>query len=185
MPLLRDLLGLARNLDNASLFPLPVRNESTFGGFYMKRQIKRIQRGFTLIELMIVVAIIAILAAIAVPQYQDYVTRSRWANTFSSMAAIKTAISECVQRNSGDFSQCNTIAGLDLRDSGGTALTALPTLPGTSGALTISAAGVIAFTGLTNQAGCAVTVTPTNSGNAITWVIASTTTGCGRSRLVV
>lgn len=146
---------------------------------------RKVQQGFTLIELMIVVAIIGILAAIAVPQYQDYVTRSRWSNTFTAMAPIKTAIAECTQRNNGDFALCDTIAELDLRDNTGTLLTALPTLPGTTAALTISTAGEIGFTGATNQAGCAVTVTPTNNGQAITWVIASNTAGCGRSRLGV
>ena len=146
---------------------------------------RKVQQGFTLIELMIVVAIIGILAAIAVPQYQDYVTRSRWSNTFTAMAPIKTAIAECVQRNNGDFDLCNAPLELDLRDNLGNALTVLPTLPGTTGALTISAAGVIGFTGAPNQAGCAVTVTPTNNGQAITWVIATTTTTCGRSRLGV
>jgi type IV pilus assembly protein PilA len=146
---------------------------------------RKAQQGFTLIELMIVVAIIGILAAIAVPQYQDYVTRSRWSNTFSAMAAIKTAIAECTQRNNGDFALCDTIAELDLRDSSGNALAAFPRLPGTTAALTISTAGVISFTGEANQASCAVTVTPTNNGSAITWAIASATAGCGRSRLGV
>ncbi len=143
---------------------------------------RKAQQGFTLIELMIVVAIIGILAAIAIPQYQDYVTRSRWANTFSALGPIKTAIGECAQRNNGVISSCNTVAELDLRDLSGSALAAFPTLPGTTGALAISDTGVISFKGVANQGGCEITVAPSSNGNVITWNIASSTAGCGRSR---
>jgi type IV pilus assembly protein PilA len=53
---------------------------------------KKLQQGFTLIELMIVVAIIGILAAIAVPAYQDYTVKSKVSEAASLMAATKTAI---------------------------------------------------------------------------------------------
>jgi type IV pilus assembly protein PilA len=56
--------------------------------------IKTIQKGFTLIELMIVVAIIAILAAIAIPAYQDYLIRSQVSEGASLAAGAKTAVSE-------------------------------------------------------------------------------------------
>ena len=69
------------------------------------------QKGFTLIELMIVVAIIAILAAIAISQYQDYVIRSQVSEGSSLADGVKTAVGEFVN-NRGYYPAANTSAGL-------------------------------------------------------------------------
>lgn len=62
------------------------------------------QQGFTLIELMIVVAIIAILAAIAIPQYQNYVNRAAVSRGVGEAGAYKTAIEDCLA--SGETAAC-------------------------------------------------------------------------------
>ncbi|WP_423357054.1 pilin [Pseudomonas citronellolis] len=73
------------------------------------------QKGFTLIELMIVVAIIGILAAVALPAYQDYTARAKVTEVMLQVDACKTAVSEFVQSNSSfpadaDAAGCSTTA---------------------------------------------------------------------------
>jgi type IV pilus assembly protein PilA len=80
----------------------------------MKRSMQKVQKGFTLIELMIVVAIIGILAAVAIPQYQDYITKSKWADTMASVGPLKLAIAECLQNKSGVSTNCVLPADLGL-----------------------------------------------------------------------
>ena len=70
------------------------------------------QQGFTLIELMIVVAIIGILAAIAIPAYQDYTIRAQVSEGISLASGAKTAIAEYYQNN-GDMPADNTVAGIE------------------------------------------------------------------------
>lgn len=72
---------------------------------------KQIQKGFTLIELMIVIAIIGILAAIALPAYQDYIARSQMSEAFNLAGGQKGAVSE-YHSNHGDWPADNAAAGV-------------------------------------------------------------------------
>jgi type IV pilus assembly protein PilA len=66
----------------------------------MKRSMQKVQQGFTLIELMIVVAIIGILAAVALPAYQDYTKRAKLSEVILAASGCRTSITEIYQTNS-------------------------------------------------------------------------------------
>jgi type IV pilus assembly protein PilA len=69
---------------------------------------QQMQKGFTLIELMIVVAIIGILAAVAIPAYQDYTIKAKLSNAISGVNSLKTAIAVCGQEAGGVLDNCNS-----------------------------------------------------------------------------
>jgi len=69
------------------------------------------QQGFTLIELMIVVAIIAILAAIAIPQYNDYTARAQLTEAFTLASGLKTPIAEAYAQDDSDTASCVVPSG--------------------------------------------------------------------------
>ena len=86
----------------------------------MKKQVQNIQKGFTLIELMIVVAIIGILAAVALPAYQTYVIKSKLSEVIMATSQCRTAVSEVYQTADSDTFPSSG-GNFGCEDSGGTA----------------------------------------------------------------
>ena len=117
---------------------------------------KMIQKGFTLIELMIVVAIIGILAAVALPAYQDYTIRAKVSELILAASGFKTGISEKAQTD-------NTLA------SAGSGLTVTAVGKVTGGS--VSDSGLIQIAGSNTSVGTVVTIvlTPTFVSGQITW----------------
>jgi type IV pilus assembly protein PilA len=83
----------------------------------MKNMKRNVQQGFTLIELMIVIAIVAILVALAVPAYQDYTIRTKVAEGLSVAASAKLAAAETCQSDGAITGLTNTLAGYTFTGS--------------------------------------------------------------------
>jgi len=120
---------------------------------------KSIQKGFTLIELMIVVAIIGILAAVALPAYQDYTIRAKTSELILAASASRTSVTEAAQ-------QLNTIVGSGANIVMGSG--------GKISAATVSADGLITIMGVDSSmgtTGISVTLTPSwnATANTVIW----------------
>ncbi|REH38791.1 type IV pilus assembly protein PilA [Paraperlucidibaca baekdonensis] len=139
-------------------------------------------RGFSLIELMIVVAIVAVLSAVAVPQYQDYLTRARWSVNLTQIEPFKLAVAECLQLEGGLAGACDSAEKIGL--------TALPSPQHSTGELTLASSGddtiIATMTGNAKAGDCVVTLTGTLTDDVLTWGLANTDNGvdpaCTRQR---
>lgn len=141
---------------------------------------KSIQKGFTLIELMIVVAIIGILAAIAIPAYQDYTIRAQVTEGLSLAGGVQTAIADYYAQH-GTFPS----AGVTTTGTGGLAMAAAPT--GKYATVnTVDATGGIQITFSGAQANATLAANPklalnaaTTANGDIVWVCGSAATPSG------
>lgn len=133
----------------------------------MKRSMRAVQKGFTLIELMIVVAIIGILAAVALPAYQDYTNRAKASEVILAASTARTCVSEMIQSTNAISGASGACGGNFTATKYATALS----VGDTTGVINVS--GKIA--GTAND--LSVTLTPTIASSAITaWVCSGTPT---------
>ncbi len=132
------------------------------------------QKGFTLIELMIVIAIIGILAAIAIPAYTDYTTRARVSEAMTTASSMKTTVSENIisAGGSGIVSTNKNCAGVATITAGTVGVSGVT--KNVASSTCTDATGVILVTSSSDAKSVPLTLTPTYGGNNVTWVCSTT-----------
>ena len=127
------------------------------------------QRGFTLIELMIVVAIIGILAAIAIPAYQDYTARSKIAEALNMGSALKSEISGTVFAQTGTFIGISTGA-FGIQSAASYQSTYVDQIEVADGVISVRLGNSIDA----NLAGEIISMTPSLTGGSVRWLCSFT-----------
>ena len=142
-------------------------------------KIFKVQKGFTLVELMIVVAIIGILAAIAIPGYSEYVRRARATEAVSVLADMRIKMEQCFQDNR-DYTACNALCNAPAGTNTTFFTYSCSALP-TATTYTLAAAGqsnMSAYSYDINQANVKSSSTYGGGGNSNCWVLKSESTTC-------